>query len=54
MNEEFAPFFTGMIEQYRLYAEAEGIVFKPEVYRGNLSRKDKKHVRHLGFDIVSF
>ncbi|MEM6812192.1 MAG: hypothetical protein AAF549_06970 [Pseudomonadota bacterium] len=53
MNKEFAPFFTGHIESYRQYADAMGILFQPEVYRGHLSRKDKKEARRLGFKLVS-
>lgn len=48
--KDFEPFFTGRIEDYRLYANAYGILFQPEVFRGYLKPKERRHIKQIGFD----
>lgn len=48
--EEFGMHFTGRIEEYRQYADAYGILFQPEVFRGFLSPKERRRVKGYGFD----
>jgi len=51
LDEGFRSFIESGLEISRAYANAFADNFRPEVYRGNLSRKDTRHVQHLGFDV---
>lgn len=50
LAEDFEVYFTGRIEDYRKYADAYGILFQPEVFRGFLKPQERRKVRALGFD----
>lgn len=49
LSEEFAMHFTGEIERYRQYANAEGVLFQPEVFRGLLSPRERRKIKQMKF-----
>ena len=51
LKEAFAEFFTGNIEIYRQYADAAGVLFQPEIYRGNLTGTERRHIKCMGFQV---
>lgn len=52
LKEDFAMFFTGQIEDQRKYAQAYGVNFRPEVFRGYLSETNKKKITAMGFEVL--
>jgi hypothetical protein len=54
MDETFAPFFNGKFKLYEVFATAHGILFQPEVIRGDLTRQEQAEVTKMGFDVCTF
>jgi hypothetical protein len=50
----FDPFFNGKIEGYRAFAEAHGVTFQPEVFRGHVSGNDQAALEQMGFQTFRF
>lgn len=52
MDEAFEPFFNDKIQLVKQFADAYGILFQPEVIRGDLNEEQIKEVELMGFEVL--